>query len=96
MTTITSRHELRHQTKKYILLEPDRMYIKMGDEYVRKLYFDLQEAAQILRMEYYDIYMLCQKLGIQSKANKGKKIRLTLTQLRKLSAIKNEQHESTV
>jgi hypothetical protein len=92
MITITSRHELRHQTHKYVLLEPGSMYVRAGDEYIRKLYFDLQEVAQILEMRYYDTYMLCQKIGVQARANKGKKIRLTLTQLRKLSAIKNGTH----
>jgi len=89
MTTITSRHELRHQTKKYIILEPDKMYIRIGDEYVRKLYFDLQEVTQILEVRYWDAYILCRRLGIQAQANKRKKIRVTLEQLRKLSAIKN-------
>ncbi len=82
------KKELTMQTDKYIMLN-DKMYIRVDGEYLPKLYFDLREVADVLRLPYYDTYMLCHRLGIQARANAGKKIRVTLKQLTALSHLKN-------
>lgn len=93
MTTILSRKDLRHQRDRYILVQrEDAIYIRVDDEYVKKQYFSVQEAGEILFPDWEsrntsrrnDVHRLCIKLGIQARANKRKKIRITLRQLRSM------------
>lgn len=94
MTTILSRKDLRHQRDRYIMVQrEDAIYLRVDDEYVRKQYFTVQEAGQILFPDWEtrnttrrnDVHQLCIKLGIQARANKRKKIRISFKQLRKMA-----------
>lgn len=88
MTTILSRRLLPKQTDQYILvLREDQVYIRVGDEYLRKRYFSTQDAERILKKSGSAVHKLCCKLGIQAKASKGRHIRITLSQLRKMAEL---------
>lgn len=91
MTTIPSRKLLPKQTDQYILVEnEDQIYIRVDDEYVMKRWFSVAEARTILNIDMDKAVYLCRKLGLQSKANKRKKIRISLTQLRQMAQTKNK------
>jgi hypothetical protein len=86
MITIPTRASLQKQTAKYVMVQnEDQVYIRDHDEYLPKLYFSTQEAADILEKKLYEIQYICVKLGIQARANKKKRLRITLKQLRQMA-----------
>ena len=84
MTTINNLWELRKQTDKYVLCN-NQMFVLVDGEYVRKLYFSVQEVAQVLNKEENQVHRICQRMGIQAPANRRKKLRITLKQLRQMA-----------
>jgi hypothetical protein len=86
MTTVLSRKDLPNCTTQFVFVERENaMYHRVGDEYLKKMYFDVGEAASTLGITRDRVHQYCRKLGIQSRANKRKKIRITLTQLRQIA-----------
>lgn len=83
MIRVTSRKELPDQTAAFIYVVREKIiYRRIGEEYVAKRYFFVQDVMDITKFTRDKVHKLCVKLGIQSKANKGKKLRITLEQLR--------------
>lgn len=86
MTTVLSRKELKQQTTAFVYVERDAVvYNRVGDEWVRKLYFTTREAREILNIPLTQVYELCENMGIQAKAWKNYKLKITLTQLRAMA-----------
>lgn len=93
MTTILSRKLLSSQKEKYILVErEDQVYIRVGDEYLPKSYFLVPEVVDILgirdqrgRKDRNRVHRMCKVMGIQARANRRKKLRITLQQLRQMA-----------
>lgn len=86
MKTVLSRKDLRNCTEKYVLVtREDLVYIRAGDEYVIKAYFDTEDAMSILEKDKFQIHRMCKSLGIQARANKGKRVKITLNQLRQMA-----------
>jgi hypothetical protein len=89
MITIVSRKLLPAQRDKYVMVKRDNMlYVKEGEEYIAKRYFNVQECADALDVSLYKVHKFCRTLGIQAKANKNRKIRITLDQLRIMTDMK--------
>lgn len=87
MKTVLSRKDLPGCIDRFVYVQrEDAMYMRVGDEYVIKRYFDVDEAAHTLGIPRYKVHQYCRKLGIQSQANKRKKIRITLSQLQEMAS----------
>lgn len=88
MITITTRLLLPKQTAKYVHVIADgRVYVRDQDEYLPKRYFSVKEAQTILGKTSNEMQHVCRKLGIQAPANRRKKLRITLQQLRKMAEL---------
>lgn len=86
MQTVLSRKDLKECRDQYVYVQrEDSMYQRLDDEYVKKRYFDVGEVADTLGITRDEVHQFCRKLGIQARANKRKKIRITLTQLQKMA-----------
>jgi len=86
MKTIERKSELRHQTDPYVLVSRDnKVYVRVDQDYVAKPYFDIKEATLILGINRNLAHRRCRELGIQAPANKRKKLRITLEQLRRMA-----------
>ncbi len=83
MIQIESRKDLRYQSAQYVLVtREDRVYMRIGNEYLPKAYFNTKEAREILGLTPDQMYELCRKVGIAAQANKRKKIRISLRHMR--------------
>lgn len=86
MKTVLSRKDLPGCTETFVFVQrEDAMFMRVGDEYVIKRYFDVDEASTTLGIPRDKVHQYCRKLGIQARANKRKKIRISLPQLRKMA-----------
>jgi hypothetical protein len=86
MRTVKSRKDLRHCTSQYIYVERERsIYVWYKGEYLIKRYFTVSEAMTATGRTRDEVYGFCRKF-IQPVANRGKKIRITLPQLRQMQA----------
>jgi hypothetical protein len=92
MITIKNRWQLRNQTAQFVLVKTeDKVYKRHGDEYIRKQWFGTDEAASILEVDPDHVSYLCRKMGLQARANKKKRLRISLQQLRQMAQTKNEK-----
>lgn len=93
MITVTSRKELAHQRAKFVLVEREMLvYQRVDDEYIKKPYFSVAEVVDILELQTKkgdknrsEVHRMCKTLGIQARANRRKKLRITLQQLRQMA-----------
>lgn len=86
MKTVLSRKDLKDCQDRFVYVQRENsMYIRDGDEYLKKRYFDVDEASTTLGITRDKIHQYCRKFGIQARANKRKKIRITLSQLQKMA-----------
>jgi hypothetical protein len=83
MITITSRRDLKNQTDTYVLVKrEDLVYLRVGQEYIPKRYFNTKEAREILEINEKRLYDVVFALGIQARANKKKHMKIELRHLR--------------
>lgn len=85
MITVKNKRQLRHQSDTYVMIRNkkiDHMYMRIGDEYVRKMYFGSTEAMSILGIKHHEFHVLVRQIGIQAPVNHRSRLRITLDQLR--------------
>lgn len=86
MKTVQTKRDLRDQTSHYVLVQREaKVYVRVDQDYVAKPYFDINEASEILGANRNKMHRICRELGIQAPANKRKKLRITLEQLRRMA-----------
>jgi hypothetical protein len=86
MKTVLSRKDLKTTTERFVFVQREKsIYIRAGDEYVKKRYFEVSEVADTLGLTLLQVHRYCRKFGIQAPANKRKKIRITLPQLQRMA-----------
>lgn len=86
MKTVLSRKDLKYCLDKFVYVKRENgMYVRTGDEYVKKRYFDVDEASTTLGITRDKVHQYCRKLGIQAPANKRRKIRITLAQMQRMA-----------
>jgi hypothetical protein len=91
MTTVLSRKDLKNCIDKFVFVERENsIYRRVGDEYLKKRYFEVTEVADTLGITMDRVHQYCRKLGIQAPANKRKKIRITLPQLQQMVAAQSK------
>lgn len=90
MKSILSRRQLPSCTDKYVHVQRDGcIYHRVEEEYVRKMYFDVQDVSDILGVPIHQVHKLCRKFGVQSPANKKKKLRIRLSVLQQMAQTKS-------
>jgi hypothetical protein len=86
MKSVVSKRDLVTCTEKYVHVQRDNcIYLRVHDEYVMKMYFDVQDAADILGVPVFQVHKLCRKFGIQAPVNKRKKLRIRLSVLQQMA-----------
>lgn len=86
MKHISNKWELKTQTAKYVLVETeDQIYQNVDGVYIPKRYFNTKEVQGILKITKDQMHKLIRKHGIRPPANKGKRIKITVQQMRKMS-----------
>lgn len=86
MKKVLSRKDLKNCSEQYVYVERENsMYRRVGDEYLKKRYFDVGEVSDTLGITRDEVHQFCRKFGIQAPANKRKKIRITLPQLQRMA-----------
>ena len=86
MIKVKKKSDLAYCRHKYVhVMQEDRVYVRVGSDYIVKPYFTGLEVRAILGgIDRHELHRRCRDRGVISAERRGKRIRLTLSQLRKL------------
>jgi hypothetical protein len=84
MKTVLSKKDLKQCTEKFVMVtREDQMYMRVGDEYIRKMYWTTKEVVDMLNSNFNSVWRKMMAIGIKPREN-GKRMKLTIRQVRQL------------
>lgn len=93
MRTVLSRKDLKHHGERMVFVRREQtVFVRTGNEWVKKLYFDVKEVAEMLHLKRHQVFKYCNKLGIKPEG-RNKKLRITFRELREIAIIKQKNNE---
>ena len=84
MKQVLSRKELKQCTEKFVrVTREDQIYIRVGEEYVRKMYWTTREVVEMAESTPNKVWKKMMEIGMKPR-EKNKRMKLSIHQVRQI------------